>query len=80
MTNDNIDESPLTLAVYVRNVYAVKLLLKNGYDVNELHHYSRSIEDCSCMEHKGTPLTHAIWLDITEVVTVLLEAGADVIE
>lgn len=80
MTNDNIDESPLTLAVYVRNVYAVKLLLKNGYDVNELHHYSRSIENGSCMENKGTPLTHAIWLDITEVVTVLLEAGADVIK
>lgn len=79
-TNENIDESPLTLAVYMRHVYAIKLLLRNGYHVNELHHYSRSIEDCCCMENKGTPLTHAIWLEFTEVVTVLLEAGADVIK
>lgn len=57
-----------------------KLLLRNSYDVNELHHYSRSIEDCSCMENKGTPLTYAIWLGLTEVVTVLLEPGADVIK
>lgn len=80
LTNENIDESPLTLAVYVLNVYAIKLLLRNGYDVNELHRYSRSIEDCCCMENKGTPLTHAIWLGFTEVVTILLEAGADVIK
>lgn len=80
LTNENIDKSPLTLAGYVRNVYAIKLLLRNGYDVNEFHHYSRSIEDWCCMENKGTPLTYAIWLGLTEVVTVLLEAGADVIK
>ena len=78
LTNENIDKSPLTLAVYVRNVYAIKLLLRNGYDVNELRHH-KTTEGCG-MEHKGTPLTYAIWLGFTEVVTVLLEAGADVIK
>ena len=78
LTNENIVESPLTLAVYVHNVYAIELLLRNGYDVNELHHYRGSTKDCGCMENKGTPLTYAIWLGFTEVVTVLLEAGADV--
>ena len=71
---DYKDESPLTLAIYVRNLFAIRLLLKNGYDVNELHVGGAS----RCMEHKGTPLTYAVWLGFTEVVTILLEAGADV--
>ncbi len=36
LTNDTIDESPLTLAIYTRNAYAIRLLLKCGYDVDEL--------------------------------------------
>lgn len=77
LTSDNIDESPLTLAISVRNVYAVRLLIKYGYDVNEVHPGIRT-EGCGCIEHKGTPVTYAIWLGFNEVVSVLLEAGADV--
>ena len=76
LTNDNIFESPLTLAIYARNTYAIRLLFKNGYNVDEVHHYFDG--RCNCMEHKGTPLTYAIWLGFTEAVTILLEAGADV--
>ena len=76
LTNDKNIESPLTLAIYARNTYAIRLLLKNGYDVDEVH--DPDICHCGCMEHKGTPLTYAIWLGCTEAVTVLLEAGADV--
>ena len=68
------DESPLTLAIYVHNLFAIRLLLKYGYDMNETHPGGAS----HCMEHKGTPLTYAIWLGFTEPVTILLEAGADV--
>ena len=75
--NDNDYESPLTLAIRVRNVYVTRLLLEYGYDVNELRHHPPH-GYCNCMEHRGTPLTYAIWLGFTEVVTVLLEAGADV--
>lgn len=71
---DYKDESPLTLAIYVHNLFAIRLLLKNGYDVNELCIGGAS----QCMENKGTPLTYAIWLGFTEAVTILLEAGADV--
>ena len=78
LTNDNIIESPLTLAIYARNIYAIKLLVKNGYNVNEVHHYP--IPTRNCMEHKGTPLTYAIWLGCDEAVAVLLEAGADVMK
>ena len=67
-------ESPLTLAIYVRNVYAMRLLLKHGYDVNRVYHN----ESSECMETKSTPLTYAVWLGFTEAVTMLLEAGADV--
>ena len=81
LTDSNIDESPLTVAIYAGNIYVIKLLLENSYDVNEhdvtaIYHIH---DDCSYMEHKGTPLTYAIWLGCTEVVTVLVEeAGADV--
>ena len=78
LTNDNIYESPLTLAIYARNIYAIELLLKNGCDVNEVHHHFGENVDHTCVESKGTPLTYAIWLGFTEAVTVLLEAGADV--
>ena len=71
-------ESPLTLAIYARNTYAIKLLLKNGYDVDEIRHHFDGY--CNCMEHKGTPLTYAIWLGCGEAVAVLLEAGADVMK
>ena len=72
-TYDNIDESPLTLAIY-----AIKLLLKNGYNVNEVHQHPNG--HCNCMEHEGTPLTYAIWLGCDEAVAVLLEAGADIMK
>ena len=75
LTNDNNFESPLTLAIYARNTYAIRLLLKNGYNVDGVHYVKHHR---NCMEHKGTPLTYAIWLGFTEAVTVLLEAGADV--
>ena len=71
-------ESPLTLAIYARNTYAIKLLLKNGYDVDEIRHHFDGY--CNCMEHKGTPLTYAIWLGCGEAVAILLEAGADVMK
>lgn len=77
LTSENIDESPLTLAIYVRNIYAVRLLIKNGYDVNEVH-YHLNTTGCSCVENKGTPVTYAIRLGFIELVSVLLEAGADV--
>lgn len=77
LTSDNVHESPLTLAIFVRNVYAVRLLIKYGYDINEAYYYLDS-EDCYCMENKGTPVTYAVWLGFTEVVSVLLEEGADV--
>ena len=56
----------------MRNVYAVKLLLKYGYDTDKVH------LDGRCIEAKGTPLSYAVWLGFTEAVTILLEAGADV--
>ena len=68
-------ESPLTLAIYVRNVYAIKLLLESGYNVDEVHHGD---DTHNCKEYRGTPLTYAIWLGFIEIVTVLLAAGADV--
>ena len=68
-------DSPLTLAIYVRNVYAIKLLLESGYNVDEVHHADDSHH---CRECRGTPLTYAIWLGFIEIVTVLLAAGADV--
>ena len=71
----DINDSPLTLAIYVRDVYAIKLLLKNGYNVDEVH---RSDGTRSCKELRGTPLTYAIWLGFIEAVIVLLAAGADV--
>ena len=68
-------ESPLTLAIYVRNVYAIKLLLESGYNVDEVHYGDRTH---NCKECRGTPLTYAIWLGFIEIVTVLLAAGAHV--
>ena len=76
LTNENIDESPLTLAIYVRNLHAIRLLIMNGYDVNEFHHHFNGL--CHCMEYKGTPLIYAIWLGFAEGVNILLEAGASV--
>ena len=78
LTNAKKFESPLTLAIYARNTYAIKLLLKNGYDVDEIRHHLDG--HCGCMEHKGTPLTYAIWLGCDEAVAVLLEAGADIMK
>ena len=78
LTNDNIFESPLTLAIYARNIYAIKLLLKNGYNINEVH--CDPIPPGKCMESKGTPLTYAIWLGCEEAVAVLLKAGADIMK
>ena len=78
LTNDNIFESPLTLAIYARNTYAIRLLFKNGYNVDEVRHHFNG--RCNCMEHKGTPLTYAIWLGCDEAVAVLLEAGADIMK
>ena len=75
--NDKYYESPLTLAIRVRNVYVIRLLLDYRYDVNELHQ-NPPVRRHDCMEHRGTPLTYATWLGFIEVVTVLLEAGADV--
>lgn len=60
----------------MRNVYAIGLLLKNGYDVDEV--YPSKSHFLSCEEARGTPLTYAVWLGYTEAVTILLEAGADV--
>lgn len=71
---DCVKQSPLTLAIHMRNVYAIRLLLKNGYDVDEVHHSTPFF----CAEARGTPLTYAVWLGYTEAVTILLEAGADV--
>ena len=68
-------ESPLTLAIYVRNMYAIKLLLEGGYKVDEVHHGNGTH---NCMETRGTPLTYAVWLGSIETVSVLLAAGADV--
>lgn len=68
------DETPLALAIYTHHVYAIRLLLENGYNVDEIH---RS-ESFSCMEAKGILLTYALWLRFPEAVTILLEAGADV--
>ncbi|KAM0800790.1 hypothetical protein BDR22DRAFT_850547 [Usnea florida] len=75
LCNNDMNNSPLMLAIYVRNVYAVKLLLQNGYDVDEVH---RSVDTSNCMENRGTPLTFAVWLGFIEAVTLLLLAGADV--
>ena len=73
--NRVMNDSPLTLAIYMRNVYAIKLLLESGYKVDEVHHgYGAH----NCMETRGTPLTYAVWLGFIEIVTVLLAAGADV--
>lgn len=74
--HDCVKQSPLTLAIYVRNVYAIGLLLKNGYDVDGVH--ASKSKFFSCEEARGTPLTYAVWLGYTEAVTILLEAGADV--
>ena len=73
--NSHMTNSPLTLAIYVRNVYAIKLLLESGYKVDEVHH---SDSTHNCMKTRGTPLTYAVWLGFIEIVTVLLAAGADV--
>ena len=73
--NSDMNHSPLTLAIHVRNVYAIKLLVGNGYDVDEVHHGD---DIHNCKESRGTPLTYAIWLGFIEIVTVLLAAGADV--
>ena len=73
-----IDESPLTLAIRGCNKHAIRLLIENGYDVDELCHFKSLPIDHYCMENKGTPLTYAIWLGFIEAVTLLLEAGADV--
>ena len=78
LTNAKNVESPLTLAIYARNIYAIKLLLKNNYNVDEVHDQSNG--HCNCREHKGTPLTYAIWLGCDEAVAVLLEAGADILK
>ena len=72
LRNGGMKNSPLTLAIYVRNVYAIKLLLKNGYDVDEVH------VGTHCVEARGTPLAYAIWLGFIEIVTILLATGADV--
>ena len=69
-----MNNSPLTLAIYVRNVYTIELLLENGYDVNEVLRGGSQ----HCMELRGTPLTYAVWLGFIEAVTALLAAGADV--
>ncbi len=74
LDDDHESESPLTLAIHAHNLYAISLLLKNGYDVNEVYREGSSI----CMNIKGTPLTYAVWLGFIEAVTILLEAGADV--
>ena len=78
LTNDDNLESPLTLAIYARNIYTIKLLLRNGYNVNEIHYERGPNHDC--MECKGTPLTYAIWLGCSEAVAVLLEVGADIMK
>ena len=90
LTNDTIFESPLTLAIYARNTYAIRLLFRNGYNLDEIHdlnivnldnaHVEKQKKLCNCMEHKGTPLTYAIWLGCGEAVAVLLEAGADILK
>ena len=72
----DMNESPLTLAIYLRNLYAIKLLLESGYNVDEVHRADNYSD--SCKEYSGTPLTYAIWLGFIEAVTVLLAAGADV--
>ena len=69
-------ESPLTLAIFVRNAYAVRLLLQNGYDADEVYYYQ--VGGLPCMEYEGSPLTYATWLGFADAVTILLEAGADV--
>ncbi len=75
LLDDNHEsESPLTLAIHAHNLYAISLLLKTGYDVNEVYRDGSS----ECMQNKGTPLTYAVWLGFIEAVTILLEAGADV--
>ena len=74
LDDDHESESPLTLAIHAHNLYAISLLLKNGYDVNEVYRDGSS----ACMQNKGTPLTYAVWLGFIEAVTILLEAGADV--
>ena len=76
LTNDNIYESPLTLAISVHNTYTIRLLIENGYNVNEV--YRNYANSHGCTLQKGTPLMYAIWLGFVEVVTILLEAGADV--
>ena len=66
------EESPLTLAIRVGNIYTMRLLIENSYDVDDVH------QSPGCMENKGTPLTYAVWLGYTEAVTILLEAGAHI--
>lgn len=78
LTNTDIVESPLTLAIYARSTHAIKLLLKNGYNVNEIHYWP--IDICSCNVYKGTPLMYAIWLGCDEAVAILLKAGADIMK
>ena len=74
LRRSNMSDSPMTLAIYMCNVYTIKLLLENGSDVDETHpdRPSRYVE-CRC-----TPLTYAILLGFIDAVTVLLAAGADV--
>ena len=72
--NGPMNESPLTLAIHMRNEYVIRLLLENGYNVDEIHRD----RPADCMELKGTPLTYAIWLGFIDAVTILLAAGADV--
>ena len=76
LTNDGIYESPLTLAMRVHNTYTIKILIQNGNNVNEV--YRQYANSGDCMTCKGKPLIYAIWLGFAEVVTILLEAGADV--
>ena len=58
--------TPLMLAFHHKNVYAAKVLLKAGADVNAT----------TCM-HNCTPLTYAVAHKDTDAINLLLKAGAD---
>ncbi len=63
---EKIVETPLHLAALKNNHELIKLLLKNGADINA--------ED----PNKITPLCYAVWGDSKEAITTLLLNGADI--
>ena len=66
--------SPLMVAMASNNVHVVDLLLKNGYEVDEL--LPPDAPDWT--ECNTPPMMYAINLGSLEIVKLLLEAGADV--